>query len=66
MRFAPPGMYLNREDVDLTDAVYHSQVVLSVLSEAITPGQMEHVCANLPDEFDDLFESAAMNEPPRS
>lgn len=42
--------------VDLPDAVHHARVVMSVLEEATTPGEMADVRAQLPDEFDDLFE----------
>lgn len=46
-----------REGVDLPDATHHAKVVMTVLREAVTPGQMDHVMANLPDEYDDLFET---------
>lgn len=45
-----------REGADLPDAVYHSKIVMSVLQEAVTPGEMRDLRAQLPDEFNDLFE----------
>lgn len=45
-----------REAVDYPDAVYHAKVVMRVLSDAITPGEISDLRAQLPDEFDDLFE----------
>lgn len=39
------------------DAAYHAQVVVSVVAEAATPGELSDVLAQLPDdEFDELFE----------
>ena len=45
-----------RESVDYPDAVYHAKVVMSVLEEALTPGEMRDLRAQLPDEYNDLFE----------
>lgn len=45
-----------REAVDYPDAVYHAKVVMGVLSDAIAPGEMRDLRAQLPDEFNDLFE----------
>ena len=42
--------------VDLPDAVHHARVVMSVVEEATTPGEMADVRTQLPDEFNDLFE----------
>lgn len=48
-----------REGVDLPDAVYHSRVVLSVLREAVTAGELEDVLAQLPEEYTRLFEAGS-------
>ncbi len=48
-----------REGVDLPDAVHHARVVISVLQEAVSPGEIEDVRAQLPDEFDPLFEAGS-------
>ncbi|MDX1614944.1 MAG: DUF2267 domain-containing protein [Candidatus Promineifilaceae bacterium] len=44
-----------REEVDYPDAVHHARVVMSVVNEAATPGEMDKVRGQLPDEYDDLF-----------
>lgn len=44
-----------RADVAYPEAVYRARAVLSVLDEAVSPGEMEDVRAQLPDEYDDLF-----------
>ena len=41
----------SREAVDLPSAVYHARVVTDVLIEAVSPGEMQDVCAQLPEEF---------------
>ena len=44
-----------REDVDLPDATHHARAVISVLTEAVTPNQIDDVRGQLPDEFGPLF-----------
>lgn len=44
------------EGVDLPDAVFHARVVMQVLEEAASGGEMKDVKAQLPPEFEDLFE----------
>lgn len=44
-----------RENVDMPDATFHARVVVSVLTDAVTPSQMADVRAQLPDEFNPLF-----------
>jgi uncharacterized protein (DUF2267 family) len=46
-----------REGVEVQDAAYHTRAVLAVLQDAVTPGQMDHVRAQLSEEFDALFEA---------
>ncbi|MDQ4145843.1 MAG: DUF2267 domain-containing protein [Actinomycetota bacterium] len=43
------------EGVDQNDAEQHARAVLSVLQEAVTPGQLKHVLAQLPKEFEQLL-----------
>ena len=45
-----------REGVDLTDSTYHARVVVALLSEAVTMGEIEDVRAQLPEDFARLFE----------
>jgi len=44
-----------REGVDLPDAVHQARAVISVLGEAVSPGEMADARAQLPDEYDPLF-----------
>ena len=46
----------DREGVDYPDAVHHAKVVMGVMSEAISPGEMRDLCAQLPPEYNDLLE----------
>ncbi len=47
-----------REQVDLPDSVHHSRAVISVLVEAVSPGEIEDILAQLPEEYEALFSSA--------
>ena len=49
----------SREGVDLPVSVYHARVVIEVLGEAVTEGEMRDVRAQLPAEYDKLFESGS-------
>lgn len=44
-----------REGVELPQAVYHTRVVMEVLSEAISQGEINDIKAQLPPEFDAIF-----------
>ena len=55
----------DREGVDLPDAVYHARVVGEVLRDAVSPGELEDVLAQLPEEYATLFEGAAGELPTR-
>lgn len=46
-----------REEVDLLEAVYHSRLVIEVLQEAISQGEVEDIRAQLPEEYLSLFEA---------
>ena len=45
-----------RESLEMPIAIHHARVVLGVLRDAVTPGLIDKVKAQLPDEFDRLFE----------
>ncbi|RQG88106.1 DUF2267 domain-containing protein [Natrarchaeobius halalkaliphilus] len=45
-----------REGVDRSDANYHAQQLLAVVSEVVPPGNLEKVDAQLPEDFEPLFE----------
>jgi len=45
-----------REGVALPDASYHARVIIALLSEVVTMGEIENVKAQLPADFRQLFE----------
>lgn len=45
-----------REQADLPDAVYHARAVISVLLDAVSPGEIADMRAQLPSEYDQLFQ----------
>jgi uncharacterized protein (DUF2267 family) len=50
------------EGVDLPDAVHHARAVVSVLQDAVSIGEIADVRAQLPDDYDPLFEAGAEGE----
>lgn len=48
-----------RAEVDLPDAVYQSRVVIEVLQEAISQGEIEDIRAQLPNDYLTLFEAGS-------
>ena len=48
-----------REGKELPDAVFHARAVMSVLTEAVTPGEIEDVKTQLPEDYERLFEPVA-------
>jgi uncharacterized protein (DUF2267 family) len=48
-----------REKTDMPDAVYHARVVVEVLEEAISPDEWEQLRAQLPEDYNPLFESGS-------
>jgi uncharacterized protein (DUF2267 family) len=48
-----------KESAELPEAIHHARAVISVLKEAVTPGEMEDIRAQLPDGFGPLFESGS-------
>lgn len=51
-----------REGVDLPDATHHARAVISVLGEAISAGALANARAQLPDEYNPLFEAGSEGE----
>lgn len=45
-----------REGGHADDSIHHAQVVLGVLAEAVSRGEMRDVRQQLPEEYDKLFE----------
>ena len=45
-----------REGVDKADANYHAQEVLAIVASVVPAGNLEKVRAQLPDDFEPLFE----------
>ncbi len=45
----------DRGDIDEPDAAYHAQELMNILHEAVPPGELDDVRANLPDDYADLF-----------
>ena len=48
-----------REGVDLPKAVFHAQMVISVLQEAISQGEIDDIRSQLPADYDRLFAAAS-------
>lgn len=48
-----------REGVDLPDAVYHARVVIEVLRDAVSPGVLDKVLDQLPEEYNQLFQAGS-------
>lgn len=46
----------DREGVALPDASFHARVVIGLISEVVTMGEIENIRAQLPAEFRELFE----------
>ncbi len=45
-----------REGVDVSDAVRHARAVVSVIQDSVSPGEMEEILSQLPEEYyNDLF-----------
>jgi uncharacterized protein (DUF2267 family) len=48
----------DREGVDLPKSVHHARVVAEVLREAVSPGEFDDMLAQLPDEYNQLFQGS--------
>jgi uncharacterized protein (DUF2267 family) len=53
-----------REGVDPSAAVFHARAVIEVLSEAVSTGELDDVRAQLPAEFERLFEAVGTGQMP--
>lgn len=51
-----------REPADLPAAVHHARAVIAVVQEAVTPGEIADVRAQLPADYDPLFEAGSEGE----
>lgn len=51
-----------RESVGLPEAVFHARVVVEVLQEAVSKGEINDVRAQLPPEFAALFEAGSTGQ----
>jgi uncharacterized protein (DUF2267 family) len=54
-----------REGEDLPKAAFHARVVIRVLSEAVSKGEINDILAQLPPEFDRFFQEAVEGPMPR-
>lgn len=50
------------EKVDLPESVHHTRAVISVLRDAISPGEFKDMMDQLPDEYKPLFEGQPEGE----
>lgn len=48
-----------REGVDEPEAVYHARVVIDILQDAVTGGEIEDIRSQLPEEYAPLFEAGS-------
>lgn len=53
-----------REETDLPKSVFHTRAVLAVLAEAVSPGVIGHLRAQLPEDFQRLFDAGAEGSMP--
>ncbi len=55
---------VNEKDpgVDEPRAVYHARVVIAVLQDAVTQGEIYHIRSQLPEEYNPLFEAGSQGE----
>ncbi len=51
-----------RESADMSQAIYHARVVMEVLQEAVSPGEIKDVRGQLPPEYAPLFESGSTGQ----
>jgi uncharacterized protein (DUF2267 family) len=47
-----------KEGVDLPVSVFHTRAVITVLRDALTPGEFEDMRAQFPADYDPLFEAS--------
>ena len=46
----------NREGVSLADGTYHARIIIALISEVVTMGEIENVRSQLPTNFRELFD----------
>ncbi len=46
----------NREGVPVQDAAYHARIIIALITEVVTMGEIENVRSQLPTEFRQLFD----------
>ncbi len=51
-----------REGVDLPLSVYHARAVIDTIQEAVSAGEIENLRAQLPDEWQEIFEAGIEGE----
>ncbi len=51
-----------KSNVKIQDAAYHARVVIEVLSEAVSEGELDDVRNQLPDDYNPLFEAGSTGE----
>ena len=50
------------EGVDLPASVHHTRAVISVLQDAVSPGEMEHIKDQLPEDWSPIFEAGSQGQ----
>ncbi|MFC7079012.1 DUF2267 domain-containing protein [Halorussus caseinilyticus] len=50
------GRVADRANVERADAAYYGKVVVGLVSELVPAGEIEQVRAQLPEDYDDLFD----------
>lgn len=64
-RFSVDDFFLRvaaKETADLPDATHHARAVMAVLQEAVTTGELDDIRAQLPDNYNPLFEAGSEGE----
>jgi len=64
-RFSVDDFFLRvaaKETADLPDATHHARAVIAVLQEAVTTGELDDIRAQLPDNYNPLFEAGSEGE----
>ncbi|MCG1003400.1 MULTISPECIES: DUF2267 domain-containing protein [Halobacterium] len=51
-----------RANADYADAAFYAQVVMDVVDEAVPESELQDVTAQLPEDYDDLFELVGTDE----
>ncbi len=51
------GRVASKEQVNLSEATHHARIVMEVMQEAASPGEIENIRAQLPEEYAPLFQS---------